>query len=133
VRKEGLEPPYPFGYQILSLARLPVPPLSRLIQTITGKGPTGRRGDGATVRSEGPRGLVRGSVFEAPNQRHASRRLSLSRAGIILGFTAFSAARFTFEMINSSTGPRAAARELIARRAGTGLISSNAFCASSVV
>ena len=28
VRKEGLEPPYPFGYQILSLARLPVPPLS---------------------------------------------------------------------------------------------------------
>jgi hypothetical protein len=36
-------------------------------------------------------------------------------------------------MINSSTGPRADARELIARRAGTGLISSNAFCASSVV
>jgi hypothetical protein len=130
VRKEGLEPPYPFGYQILSLARLPVPPLSRLIQTITGKGPTGRRGDGPVRGSEG---LVRGSVFEAPNQRHASRRLSLSRAGIILGFTAFSAARFTFEMINSSTGPRAAARELIARRAGTGLISSNAFCASSVV
>src|SRR5678815_166454 len=30
VRKEGLEPPYPFGYQILSLARLPVPPLSRI-------------------------------------------------------------------------------------------------------
>ena len=30
MRKEGLEPPYPFGYQILSLARLPVPPLSRL-------------------------------------------------------------------------------------------------------
>ena len=29
MRKEGLEPPYPFGYQILSLARLPVPPLSR--------------------------------------------------------------------------------------------------------
>src|SRR4051812_32067103 len=29
VRKEGLEPPYPFGYQILSLARLPIPPLSR--------------------------------------------------------------------------------------------------------
>ena len=29
MRKEGLEPPYPFRYQILSLARLPVPPLSR--------------------------------------------------------------------------------------------------------
>jgi hypothetical protein len=128
MRKEGLEPPYPFGYQILSLARLPVPPLSRLIQTITGNGPTGRRGGGATVRSEG---LVRGS--DGPPRRYASRRLSFSRAGIILGFTAFSAARFTFEMISSSTGPRAEARELIARRAGTGLISSNAFCASSVV
>src|SRR5678815_2373261 len=33
VRKEGLEPPYPFGYHILSLARLPVPPLSRAFQT----------------------------------------------------------------------------------------------------
>ena len=30
MRKGGLEPPYPRGYQILSLARLPVPPLSRL-------------------------------------------------------------------------------------------------------
>ena len=27
VRKEGLEPPRPFGHKILSLARLPVPPL----------------------------------------------------------------------------------------------------------
>src|SRR5262245_50346421 len=35
VRKEGLEPPYPFGYQILSLARLPVPPLSRSKQPTT--------------------------------------------------------------------------------------------------
>ena len=43
------------------------------------------------------------------------------------------AVRLTFEMISSSTGPRAEARELIARRAGTGRISSNAFCASSVV
>ena len=32
MRKGGLEPPYPFGYQILSLARLPVPPLSRIGQ-----------------------------------------------------------------------------------------------------
>src|SRR5262245_31991736 len=35
MRKEGLEPPYPFGYQILSLARLPVPPLSRSKQPTT--------------------------------------------------------------------------------------------------
>src|SRR5438477_8189253 len=29
VRKGGVEPPKPFGYRILSPARLPVPPLSR--------------------------------------------------------------------------------------------------------
>jgi hypothetical protein len=29
VRKGGLEPPQPFGYRILSPARLPIPPLSR--------------------------------------------------------------------------------------------------------
>ena len=29
VRKGGLEPPSPLGHQILNLARLPVPPLSR--------------------------------------------------------------------------------------------------------
>ena len=29
VRKEGFEPPRPFGHKILSLARLPVPPLPR--------------------------------------------------------------------------------------------------------
>src|SRR4051812_23195372 len=31
VRKGGVEPPKPFGYRILSPARLPVPPLSRMI------------------------------------------------------------------------------------------------------
>src|SRR5438552_11178860 len=30
VRKGGVEPPKPFGYRILSPARLPVPPLSRI-------------------------------------------------------------------------------------------------------
>src|SRR5439155_12379233 len=36
VRKGGVEPPKPFGYRILSPARLPVPPLSRnLCLTIT--------------------------------------------------------------------------------------------------
>ena len=30
VRKEGFEPPRPFGHKILSLARLPVPPLPQL-------------------------------------------------------------------------------------------------------
>ena len=38
VRKEGLEPPYLFRYQILSLARLPVPPLSLSLQTSRGWG-----------------------------------------------------------------------------------------------
>src|SRR6185295_6609193 len=36
VRKGGVEPPKPFGYRILSPARLPVPPLSR------GRGASGR-------------------------------------------------------------------------------------------
>ena len=49
VRKEGLEPPYPFGYQILSLARLPVPPLSRKVQPSTG----GRRFAGAEAGQPG--------------------------------------------------------------------------------
>ena len=38
VRKEGLEPPYLFRYQILSLARLPVPPLSLASQPSRGSG-----------------------------------------------------------------------------------------------
>ena len=29
VRKGGLEPPHPIGYEILNLARLPIPPLSQ--------------------------------------------------------------------------------------------------------
>jgi hypothetical protein len=32
VRKEGFEPPRPFGHKILSLARLPVPPLPQWYQ-----------------------------------------------------------------------------------------------------
>ena len=44
VRKEGLEPPYLFGYQILSLARLPVPPLSLKSQPSRGWGRWGRGG-----------------------------------------------------------------------------------------
>jgi len=43
------------------------------------------------------------------------------------------AARFTFEMMSSSTGPREDAREFMARRAGTRLILSCTLCASSVV
>lgn len=31
VREGGLEPPLPFGNQILSLARLPIPPHSRVL------------------------------------------------------------------------------------------------------
>ena len=46
MRKEGLEPPYPFGYQILSLARLPVPPLSRSKQPTL----SGLRAQGSKLR-----------------------------------------------------------------------------------
>jgi hypothetical protein len=34
VRERGLEPPRPFGHKILSLARLPVPPLPQRGQHI---------------------------------------------------------------------------------------------------
>jgi len=120
VRKEGLEPPYPFGYQILSLARLPVPPLSRPISVSRA---TVRRGDGTMVRGSGP-----GSWC------HAVFRRALGRIRSIRGRTlARLAARFTFEMMSSSTGPREDAREFMARRAGTRLILSCTLCASSVV
>ncbi len=36
VRKEGFEPPRPFGHKILSLARLPVPPLPRGASILAG-------------------------------------------------------------------------------------------------
>ena len=41
VRKEGFEPPRPFGHKILSLARLPVPPLPQwwLYSTSMGSAP----------------------------------------------------------------------------------------------
>jgi hypothetical protein len=39
VRKEGLEPPRPFGHKILSLARLPVPPLPQWFHQYTGNRP----------------------------------------------------------------------------------------------
>ena len=39
VRKEGFEPPRPFGHKILSLARLPVPPLPQWYHQYTGNGP----------------------------------------------------------------------------------------------
>ena len=35
MRKEGFEPPRPFGHKILSLARLPVPPLPQWFFYIT--------------------------------------------------------------------------------------------------
>ena len=48
MRKEGLEPTHPLGYQILSLARLPVPPLSRPLQ---------RTPDSARVKGPAPQGF----------------------------------------------------------------------------
>ena len=109
MRKEGLEPPYPFGYQILSLARLPVPPLSRASQPNRWKAP-------------GPRPQAQG-----PRNQGWSRNQALCldqpcglgpEAFAIRGFTAARAAG-TFVMMSSSTGPRDDARELMARRAGT--------------
>ena len=77
VRKEGLEPPYPFGYQILSLARLPVPPLSRLIQPITVNGSTERGCEGARVlRCEGPQ--VRGCEGQARRAAPCGRLPAMS-------------------------------------------------------
>jgi hypothetical protein len=112
-------------------------------QTITSTVPGGdvngamvRGCDGARVRTvrwcEGPHGaMVRWSAWrEGPDAlNYASRRPALSRALAIFGRTVSS----TFEMMSSSTGPRAEARELIARLAGTRLIVSCTFCASTVV
>ena len=115
MRKEGLEPPYPFGYQILSLARLPVPPLSR-------------------VRSVARTPLAAASVEirESSRESHAVRRCprAVGLALAILVVTRASLA-WTFEMMNSSTTPRAEARELMARRAGTRVIFSCARRASA--
>ena len=88
-------------------------------QPITGNGPKGRRDDGARVLGSGC---------------YAVFRRALGRIRSIRGRTlARRAARFTFEMMSSSTGPREDARELMARRAGTRLILSCALCASTVV
>ena len=62
MRKEGLEPPYPFGYQILSLSRLPVPPLSRQCRL------AGVRGKGEGVRDEGRHG--RASIRRVTDSRN---------------------------------------------------------------
>ena len=95
-------------------------------QRITGNGPKGRRDDGARVLGSGVCG---------PGSRcYAVFRRALGRIRSICGRTlARRAARFTFEMMSSSTGPREDARELMARRAGTRLILSCALCASTVV
>src|SRR5580765_7111205 len=100
MRKEGLEPTHPFGYQILSLARLPVPPLSRPMQ---------RTLDSASAKGPAPWDFP---WFQAVFRRRAGR------AGSIRGRTRASDGRLLVT-ISSSTGPRAVARELIIRRAGT--------------
>ena len=97
-------------------------------QPITGNGPKGQRSEGATGRwCEGP-------VQGPGSWCHAVFRRALGRIRSIRGRTlARRAARFTFEMMSSSTGPREDAREFMARRAGTRLILSCTLCASSVV
>src|SRR5687767_14757842 len=121
VRKPGFEPGHPFEYQILSLARLPVPPLSRSNQPIT-----------ILQSVAGLKPLSTGTArdFTAPERSRdqARRRLGLREALAIRGRTLAS----TFEMMSSSTGPREDARELMALLAGTRLIPSCTCCASSV-
>src|SRR4029077_465993 len=56
VREEGVEPPRPFGHKILSLARLPVPPLPQvdrgsLIQAMCPTWRCGGDGEGAVNQS----------------------------------------------------------------------------------
>jgi hypothetical protein len=118
VRKEGLEPPYPFGYQILSLARLPVPPLS-LRSSVSRRVPLS-----AVARTPFYRVVRKRRTSVQPASGYPARRVSrgfrLMRAESILVGTPASAMAFTLLMISSLTGPRADARELIARRAGTG-------------
>jgi hypothetical protein len=70
MRKEGLEPPYPSGYQILSLARLPVPPLSRLSSL--------PRLRSAAVPSFGEAGYSLGDLQEALSLKAQARRPSAS-------------------------------------------------------
>ena len=85
VRKEGLEPTHPFGYQILSLARLPVPPLSR-VNGHRQRTPEARLGErGARARSmtgrgraSRPRTLVTSTSSTGP--REAARESIDSRA-----------------------------------------------------
>ena len=112
VRKEGLEPTHPFGYQILSLARLPVPPLSRLRSV--------------------PRNRDRWKGLSHGFPGYAVFRRRAGRAGSIRGRTAASDGRLLVT-ISSSTGPRAVARELIIRRAGTRCTASPARRAGSLV
>ena len=86
MRKEGLEPPYPFGYQILSLARLPVPPLSRPAQTTT------------HLRFHGPGSMFRvGSRFASSehNTEHGTWTLALDCGwqSLVLPSPAFSNGR----------------------------------------
>ena len=90
-----------------------------------GNGATVRRCDCAAVRKSGAtaRGAtVRPRVSRAAEgqpAREVRRRLPSRCAESIRVGTSARAARFTFEMMSSSTGPRDDARELMARRAGT--------------
>ena len=87
VRKEGLEPTHPFGYQILSLARLPVPPLSRVCATqrtpetgLRERGPRARSIAGRRTTGAGRnRTLV--TITSLMGPRDVDRELMALRAG----------------------------------------------------
>jgi hypothetical protein len=116
MRKPGVEPGSPSGHQILSLARLPVPPLSRLFSLPRH---TVRRDERAMV---GGRGTAPHCRTLAPlHHYHAVLRFCFGRIPSIFGRTFARLAARTLLMINSLTGPLDEAIELIALLAGTGL------------
>ena len=87
VRKEGLEPTHPFGYQILSLARLPVPPLSLVRDTqrtpetcLRERGPRARNIDGRGTTGAGRRRTFV-TMTSLMGPRDVDRELMALRAG----------------------------------------------------
>src|SRR6266478_1440513 len=69
VRKEGFEPPRPFGHKILSLARLPVPPLPQWCFYST------------SLRSATPLGFCGAFSRESPSGRRCEQMYWIRRCG----------------------------------------------------
>ena len=85
MRERGLEPPRPFGHKILSLARLPVPPLPQLPNIIPGwpENPRKERA-GRVPRSSNTRcGVARRRLGTSSWLCLLERRLSVPTEGLI--------------------------------------------------